>query len=176
MPVYVKLRGVSLLVAVVTGLAGCVTLGPIQRPEAPDRAMIYGSIILEGAAVDSMVIYGPEKVLPSKHHVRVYPNGTFFLENLKPGPYGIAGFGANGRTYSLLGGDARWKKQFLLTVKPGALTYVGSFAAGDEDYELFRGPTYKAVRRARPTSGEILRDILRYTAGTGWDERIRRSL
>lgn len=166
-------RAVPLALALLT--AGCVTIGPIERPVAPSRGLVCGSLVLEGGTIDTLTAWGPGSPLPSKHHLRVYPDGTFFLENLEPGTYTISGFTAHNQGYALLGKDEALNRRFTVKLAPGAIAWVGAFRAGGEEYG-FTGAKFRVDPVSRPGRAEVLRRILKHTAGTGWDARVRRAI
>ncbi len=175
-----------LMLPVAVLLNGCAqTPAPPLEITDPTHGMIFGSIQAD-VMITRVVLheygkfYLPPFVVPPK--VQVYPNGDFVAVNLKPGKYYLAGFTARKGLSEFHNFRLSAKNispyMTVITVKPGALQYVGSFRISGrlqfdknaKAYDFYITHTYY------PGEREILRRIYDLTDGTGWQDRINQRL
>ena len=174
------LKNVIIFIALSVSMVGC-TLKP--RPpfevESPEKSMIFGNIRIQGHEVTSIGLrefgrfYMPPFVVPPR--VMTFKNGDFVAENLKPGNYYISDFVSKKTNYTLVN-DGRSAYQWIITVEPGALVYVGAFAISN----VSKDKAYKGdfnIRTVRhPSERVVLKHLFELTKGTGWQNRVDRRI
>ncbi|MGB8930568.1 MAG: hypothetical protein WCC48_04865 [Anaeromyxobacteraceae bacterium] len=157
--------------------AGCIIarpmndVGPIRDRTDAGQGMIVGHLVYPGHEIQGILLYedgtsyfGMEPRAPRAH---VYPNGDFVFEGLKPVAYRILLFYSGGITYAVMTHETKDDPGHRYEVRPGAITYVGSYVFGD----------YQIISRVeRPGLREILQGLLPLTRGTYWEGAIRQRL
>lgn len=167
-----------LLGMVMVTLLGC-SAAPIRPVANEEVGAAYGNITLpEGNITNVMlykvgVIYAAPFKSPPKGHT--YTNGNFFFENLEPGKYFLMGFmsGQNAFYFNYRGIE---KEEFInkvaVDVKPGSVTYFGSFKVTGIEDNFFSADTFDIKRSKKPSKATILSQLKEAAAGTGWDQRM----
>lgn len=163
-------------------LAGCGAMA-VRPVSSPEMAAVYGNITLpEGNITNVMLykvgeVYAPPFKSPPKGHV--YTNGNFFFENLEPGKYFLVGFMA-GRNAFYFNYRGLEKEEFInevaFDVKPGSVTYAGSYKVTGIDRNFFKSDTFDIKRSDKPSRKTILTHLVQAAAGTGWDERFEHAM
>jgi hypothetical protein len=169
-------------ILLLAGLLGCTTpVPPPHEVKAPELGIIYGHVeagvrITQVNLREYGKFYFPPFRVPPK--VEIYPNGDFIAENLKPGKYYIASYVAVNKQKLSLAAKKYQPYQFVFTVKPGALKYVGSYRiTGRYQYDRHADPGDFFLQKVRlPGEREVLRRIYSLTEDTGWQQRIDRRL
>lgn len=124
--------------AVCATVAACATgPGRIQSP-SPSGAMLYGSLELPAEVRDQIQwiiiyklgeVYAPPFKTPIK--VRFFPNGNFYIENVKPGTYYVHHVVAGFEAFYLYPPDMSEAKAVVqhhtIDVEPGTLAYLGHY-------------------------------------------------
>ncbi len=118
-------------------LGGCASGGGPIKPATPSRAMIYGHLDLPEQVRDEIQwihvynlgeVYAPPFKKPPT--VRFFPNGDFFVENLKPGKYYVHHLVAGMEAFYLYPPNMKEGKQVVLDrvveVEAGQLAYLGN--------------------------------------------------
>jgi len=105
-------------------------------------------------------------------NVRVYKTGTFLAENIKPGKYKFQGFHTERSDYYMGEGN-----EYIFTVKPGQLYYLGSFKYSSVKSSrlklFFLGEGKFALEQVlKPNESDLLQEMLQYTKGTTWEKKI----
>jgi len=174
------LKYVIMYIAVSVTMVGC-TLKP--RPpfevESPEKSMLFGNIKIQGHDVTSIGLrefgrfYLAPFVVPPR--VMTFKNGNFVAENIKPGSYYISDFISDNTKYTLVN-DGRSAYQWIITVEPGSLIYVGSYTIDNISKDkAFKGDfNLKTVRH--PTERVVLKHLFEITKGTGWQARVDRRI
>jgi hypothetical protein len=173
------MRSVRRLVAVAVALGcstGCIIArprndtGPIRDRTSASQGMIVGHLRYPGHEIQGVLLYeegtsyfGMEPRAPRAH---VFPNGDFVFENLKPAAYRILCFYAI-NTYAVMTHETKDDPRHRFEVKPGKITYVGSYVASEGVY---------ISRTDQPGLEAILGGLLPYAAGTYWERAIRERL
>lgn len=165
------------LLALLASLAGCVIArpmndrGPIRDRTERDQGMLVGHLTFPGHEIQGLLLYeegtsyfGLEVRSPRAH---VYPNGDFVFENLKAGAYRLLLFYSGGITYMIMTHDTKDDPRHLLEVRPGALTYAGSFVVDEE---------VRISKVDRPGLPDILEGILPLVRSTYWEGVVRTRL
>lgn len=180
------LLGLALLLA--CGLfAGCASGGGPVKSASPSTAMLYGHLDLPVEVRDEVqwihvyelgAVYAPPFRKPPA--VRFFPNGDFFVENVKPGKYYVHHLVAGFEAFYLYPPDmAEGQKAVIdraVEVRAGEIAYLGNHRI----YEWKRGvssklsPEVAGVRLMSSTPGagpEPLPNFLNHsswmTAGSG---------
>jgi hypothetical protein len=124
--------------AACAAVAACATgPGRIQSPSA-SGAMLYGRLDLPADVRDQIqwiMIYrlGEVYVTPFKNPIkaRFFPNGDFYIENVKPGTYYVHDVVAGFEAFYMYPPDMDEAKaivqQFTTDVEPGTLVYLGHY-------------------------------------------------
>lgn len=132
----------------IVALAACATLaacasgpGRIQPPSATG-AMLYGSLDLPADVRDEIQwiiiyklgeVYAPPFKTPTK--ARFFPNGDFYIENVKPGTYYVHDVVAGFEAFYMYPPDMSEAKEAVLEhtteVAPGTLAYLGHYRVYD---------------------------------------------
>lgn len=166
----------------VTLITGCSTeaIRPVSGPEA---AAAYGHITMPVGTISNVMLYKvgevytpPFKSPPRSH---AYPNGNYFFENLEPGQYFLLGFMSRQEAFyfNYQGtDDAKFLKEFTFDVKPGAVTYLGSFDVTGIDQNFLRTDSFDIKRSKTPTKSTILKQLIEATKGSGWDAVFEKAL
>lgn len=136
-----RLLGLPLLLACAL-VCGCATGGGPVRPASPSKAMVYGHLELPVPVRDEMQwihvynlgeVYAPPFKKPPA--VRFFPNGDFFVEDLKPGKYYVHHLVAGMEAFYLYPPDMSESKQVVLErvveVKAGEIAYLGNHRIQD---------------------------------------------
>jgi hypothetical protein len=169
----------AILVSIITG-CGTEAIKPVFGPEA---AAAYGNITMPVGNITSVLlnkvgeIYAPPFKSPPQSHA--YTNGNFFFENLTPGKYFLMGFmsGQEVFYFNYQGIDeAKFLNEVAIDVKPGSVTYLGSFEVTGIDRNFFKSDTFDIKPSKTPSRSTILKYLIKETQGTGWDARIERAL
>ncbi len=119
-------------------LGGCASGGgSIQPASSSEAAMVYGHLDLPQQVRDEIQwihvynlgeVYAPPFKKPPA--VRFFPNGDFFVENVKPGKYYVHHVVAGFEAFYLYPADVSEAKQVVLErvveVQPGQLAYLGN--------------------------------------------------
>lgn len=128
--------------AACAAMAACATgPGRIQSPSA-SGSMLYGSLDLPAEVRDQInwvMIYklGEVYVTPFKNPIkaRFFPNGNFYMENVKPGKYYVNHVVAGFEAFYFYPPDMSEAKATVLEhtteVAPGSLTYLGQYRIHD---------------------------------------------
>lgn len=117
-------------------LLGCASGGAI-KPASPSKAMVYGHLDLPEQVRDKIQwihvynlgeVYAPPFKKPPK--VRFFPNGDFFVENVKPGKYYVHHLVADMEAFYLYPPNMKEGKQVVLDrvveVQAGQVAYLGN--------------------------------------------------
>ena len=172
----------AIITMVVILLAGCGA-APIRAVSGPESAAAYGNITLpEGVITNVMLykvgeVYAPPFKSPPKSHT--YTNGNFFFENLESGQYFLMGFmsGQEAFYFNYRGiSKEEFIKEVAITIRPGAVTYLGSFEVTGIDRNFIRSDTFDIKRSTKPSKKTILTHLIEAAAGTGWDERFTQAM
>ena len=171
-----------LFLMMVAVLYGCAST-PVQPVTSSDKAAAYGNITLpEGNITNVMLfkvgeVYAPPFKSPPKGHI--YTNGNFLFENLEPGKYFLVGFmsGQNAFYFNYRGLEKEeFIKKVAIDVKPGSVTYMGSFKVTGIDRHLLKTDTFDIERSSSPGKNVILEHLKMAAAGTGWDKRFDKAM
>jgi hypothetical protein len=133
-----RLQRFSPLLAAALVAVGCVGgPGRIQPPSATG-AMLYGSLDLPAEVRDQIQwlilykvgeVYAPPFKVPIK--ARVFANGDFYMENVRPGTYFVHDVVAGFEAFYFYPPNLSEGKQVVLAhaveVAPGSLTYLGRY-------------------------------------------------
>jgi hypothetical protein len=145
--------------------------GPIRDRTDSGEGMMVGHLQFPGHEIQGVLLYedgtsyfGTEGRAPRAH---VFSNGDFVFENLKPVSYRILSFYSGGRTYAVMTRQTKDDPRHRHEVKPGAITYVGSYVV-DDDLTISRDD--------RSGFREIMGRLLPATTGTYWERAIRERL
>lgn len=166
----------------VTLITGCST-GAIKPVTGPEAAAAYGHITMPAGDITNVMLYKVGEVYkplfnpPPRSHV--YPNGDYFFENLEPGKYFLLGFmsGQEAFYFNHKGiDDPKFLKDFTIDVKPGSVTYLGSFEVTGIDRNFLRTDSFDIKRSKTPTKSTILKQLIGVTKGTGWDAVFEKAL
>lgn len=171
------MRSHALLVASIASLAGCVIArpmnetGPMRDRTDPGQGMIVGHLRYPGHVIHGVRLYeegtsyfGMEPRSPRAH---VFPNGDFVFENVKPGAYRLLCFYSGSITYALMTHETKDDPRHLYQVRPGEITYVGSYVTEDGQF---------IAPALRPEFAEILGGLLPLVRGTFWEGAVRSRL
>jgi hypothetical protein len=166
-----------LLALSIASLAGCVIArpmndtGPIRDRTDPTQGMIVGHIRYPGHVIHGVRLYEEGTsyfaMEPRSPRAHVFPNGDFVFENVKPGAWRLLCFYSGGITYALMTHDTKDDPRHLYEVRPGEITYVGSYVTEDG---------YRIGPAARPQLAEILGGLLPLVRGTFWEQAVKRRL
>lgn len=118
-------------------LGGCASGGGPIKPASPSKAMVYGHLDLPKQVRDEIQwihvynlgeVYAPPFKKPPQ--VRFFPNGDFFVENVKPGKYYVHHLVAGFEAFYLYPPNMREGKEVVLDrvveVQEGQLAYLGN--------------------------------------------------
>ena len=163
-------------------LGGCSSIGagiaPPEEIKSPEMGMIFGNIQAPERVTEvTLREYGKIYIRPFNRPPRVliYENGDFMAENLKPGKYIFSSMATLSKRYNLV-----QKKidayQRIVTVHPGELVYIGSFALfdlhpGDRHKEKF-----KILMMRKPDERTVIKKLYEKSVGTGWQDLFARRL
>ena len=187
-----KISAFVFYVAVLSISVGCGTTRPnaeswvLPKKESADSGMIIGFFDYPNNKKenpDGNKLYLLEVNFRTKedrlfHKVGAdniaFDNNYFVVPNLKPGKYYLTSFHA-GKLYNEL---PRYDERFAVQVKPGQITFFGSY-----DYlEYSRGflgahsYTFDMRKTERPSELEMLQWLNRTGAGSGWEAVIRKRI
>lgn len=172
-------KAASGLVLIALLLAGCFGAAPIRPALGPEYAVAYGNISLpENKYITNVMLYKvgevyapPFKSPPQSH---TYANGNFFFENLEPGKYFLMGFmsGQEAFYFNYRGiNQKEFVNKVAIDVKPGSVTYVGSYRVTGIDRNFLKSDTFAIKRSKSPNRATILAHLQQAAEGTGWDQR-----
>ena len=159
-------------------LVGCMGAAPIKPASDPDASVAYGNITLPDKYITNVMlykvgeVYAPPFKSPPKGHT--YTNGNFFFENLAPGKYYLVGFmsGQEAFYFNYSGlEDEDFLKKVAIEIKPGAVSYLGSYKVTGIERNLITTDTFDIKPSETPTSSKILTHLKEAAKGTGWDRR-----
>lgn len=163
-------------------IAGCGT-APIEPVSGPDASAAYGNITLPNGAITNVMFYKvgeiyapPFKSPPTSH---TYNNGNFFFVNLEPGKYFLMGFMAEQQAfYFNYGGikEDEFMNKMAIEIKPGIVTYLGSYEVTGIDRHFFKTDTFDIKRSKTPTRENILNHLKEAAKGTGWEVRFEKAV
>jgi hypothetical protein len=170
----------TFLLAVV--LVGCMGAAPIKPVSGPDASVAYGNISLPNKHITNVMlykvgeIYAPPFKSPPRGHT--YTNGNFFFENLEPGQYYLMGF-MSGQDAFYFNYQGIQKEEFIkkvaIDIKPGEVTYLGSFKVTGIERNLIKSDTFDIKPSETPTRNSILLQLKEAAKGTGWDQRFAKA-
>ena len=173
----------SIIFALVAAiLAGCGA-APIRAVSGPESAAAYGNIALPEGVINNVMlykvgeVYAPPFKSPPKSHT--YTNGNFFFENLEPGQYYLVGFMSNQEVFyfNYRGiNEEEFINEVAIDIKPGSVTYLGSYKVTGIDRHFIRSDTFDIKRSKKPSRKTILTHLKEAAAGTGWDERFAKAM
>jgi hypothetical protein len=137
-----RLRRLRPLLAAALLAAGCAS-GPGRiQPPSETGAMLFGSLELPAQVRDQVQwmilykvgeVYAPPFKTPLK--ARVFANGDFYIENVKPGTYFVHDVVAGFEAFYLYPPSISEGKEVVLghavEAAPGSLTYLGRYRIGD---------------------------------------------
>lgn len=159
-------------------LAGCMGAAPIKPEAGPNASVAYGNITLPDKFITNVIlykvgeVYAPPFKSPPKGHT--YTNGNFFFENLEPGKYFLVGFmsGQEAFYFNYSGlEDEEFLKKVAIEIKPGAVSYLGSYKVTGIERNLIKTDTFDIKPSETPTRSNILTHLKEAAKGTGWDRR-----
>lgn len=125
------------------GLAlGCASGPGRVKPPSGQGALLYGSLELPPQVANSIqwvIIYevGTVYVPPFKTPIkaRVFPNGDFYMENVKPGSYFLHNAAAGWEAFYMYPPNMKQGKEAALAntveVAPGGMTFLGRYRVYD---------------------------------------------
>ena len=175
---YVLVSAVTLAVAL---LIGCSSLGLVRDIKDTESALIFGHIDLTDAG------YNLENVNLLKYKkvcfgggtggigepLRVYSDGSFFVENLDPGRYLLGGFTAG----NVLHWNSKSTEKDVFTIKSGQIFYLGTFKyVPGKKAGFMSQATFSLERSKTPSERELLQWLIEMTKGTTWEAKIRARL
>lgn len=170
---------ILVMAAVAMLMAACSGAGPIRPATNSQAAAAFGNISLPHGYITHVMLYKvgvvyvtPFKSPPEGH---TFTNGDFFFENLKPGKYFLVGFTSKHKAFyfNYLGIDKdKFIKEMAVDIKPGSITYLGSYKVTGIDRNLFKTNTFDIERSNTPSKRTVLKNLREETSGTGWDKRI----
>jgi hypothetical protein len=152
---------------------------PPFEVESPEKAMIFGNVSIPGHEVTEIELrefgrfYMPPFVVPPR--VMIFRNGNFVAENIPPGNYYISRFISKNLNYTLVDGG-RSAYQWIITVEPGALKYVGAFEITDVVPGIFVKGDFNIRSVRNPSERAVLKHLFEITQGTGWQDRVDRRI
>lgn len=165
-----------------TLITGCGT-GAIKPVSGPEAATAYGHITIPAGIITNVMFYQVGAVYKPLFNpppqIHAFTNGDFFFENLEPGQYFMLGFtSGNEEFYFNHQGneDPAFFKEFSFDVKPGSVTYLGSFEVVGIDRNFVRSASFDIKRSKTPGKSTILKHLIGVSKGTGWDERFEKAL
>ena len=174
---------VTTTIILATLLFGCMGVAPIKPASSPDASAAYGNITIPNQYITNVMLYKvgeiyapPFKSPPTSH---TYTNGNFFFENLEPGQYYLVGF-MSGRDAFYFNYKGIEKEEFIkkvaIDIKPGAVTYLGSFKVTGIERNYIKSDTFDIKPSKKPTRSKILLDLKEAAKGTGWDKRFSKAM
>lgn len=164
-------------------LFGCMGVAPIKPASGPDASAAYGNISIPNQNITNVMlykvgeIYAPPFKSPPRSHT--YTNGNFFFENLEPGQYYLVGFmsGRDAFYFNYKGIDKeKFIKEVAIDIKPGAITYLGSFKVSGIERNFIKSDTFDIKPSKTPTRSKILLHLKDAAKGTGWDRRFSKAI
>ena len=171
------------IIVLATLLAGCMGVAPIKQVSGPDASAAYGNISIPNQYITNVMlykvgeIYAPPFKSPPRSHT--YQNGNFFFENLEPGQYYLVGFmsGRDAFYFNYKGIDKeKFIKEVAIDIKPGAVTYLGSFKVTGIERNFVKSDTFDIKPSETPTRSKILLHLQEAAKGTGWDRRFSKAM
>ena len=106
--------------------------------------------------------------------VRVYTNGTYFVENVKPGDYFVHAFYGPNAIYSLWNWDNRKEiEKAVFTVGKGEIVALNTLKYSIEKKKgFFSSEKFGLVPSEKPTQIEIVKNLIEFTKGTTWETKL----
>ena len=173
-----RIAATIITLSLVTLLAGCMGAAPIKKVSGPKAAAAYGNISIPNQVMTNVMlykvgeIYAPPFKSPPRSHT--YTNGNFFFENLEPGQYYLVGF-MSGKDAFYFNYKGIEKEEFIkkvaIDIKPGAVTYLGSFKVTGIERNFIKSDTFDIKPSKTPSRSKILLHLKEAAKGTGWDKR-----
>ena len=149
-------------------LIACSITLSLDKMEAPDRGMIYGNMQVPGG-IRGLEVQKLDKDYSlsddSVPWVRIFRNGNFIIENLKPGKYTITRVVTYKKRYNLMR-DKKAEYHPIINIGTNTVVYAGSFVIEHKT----DGFTFKRV--AMPSEKKILKHIKNLSRGTNWMAKI----
>jgi hypothetical protein len=170
----------STMLAMVITVCGAA---PIKPASGPMAAAAYGNISLPSGVISSVLLYKvgegnkPPTEWPHKGHI--FANGDFFFENVKPGTYFLKGFTAGKERFNFKYGGvdaADSISKAAVEIKPGSISYMGSYDVVGIDKRFKKGPDFEIVRSKTAVRILILKNIKEQSKSSGWDKQIERAM
>lgn len=172
---------VSAVILAVALLVGCSSLGPVSDIKDAESALIFGHIDLTdvGYNLENVNVLKYKKIYYGGgtgaigEPLRVYSNGSFFVENLDPGQYLLGGFTAG----NILHWNSKSTEKDVFTIKSGQIYYLGTFkyVTGKKAGFMSQG-TFSLARSKTPSERELLQWLIEMTKGTTWEAKVRARL
>lgn len=170
------------IVFVMLTIASCGA-EPISPVSGPDAAAAYGNISLPEGSISDVLLYketeGGAPPVKSPHQCHTYANGDYIIENLEPGKYFLMGFKAGKEVFNVNYkgvNDAQFIKDTEVEVKPGSITYMGSYDVKGIDKKFQKSGAFEISHSHTAARMLILKHLKEDAQGTGWDRIINRAM
>jgi len=165
-------------VGVLIALAGCATTDAIVGPSDSSRGMIVGHFdYSDSKYIVTAITLDPRDRISARlgmrgERVHIYNSGTFFADDLKPGKYGVAAI-FSGRMMLTLPAE----QKMVATVRPGEISYIGTYKLRIEEAKLFSRTGGSIVRTDRnPNERELLQQVRELVKETGWSVKVEKRI
>ena len=160
--------------------------GPVKDIASDDSAFIFGHLdmtesnsgfnnvgIVEYPEKKGIRISGMDGVLTDLK-VRVYTDGTYFVENVPPGGYVVYAFYGPQTRYILWNKDnIKEMEKAAFTVGKGEIVYLGTLKYSVEKKKgFFSSEKFGLVKSEKPDEKELVKLLIDFTQGTTWETKL----
>ncbi len=166
----------------IAALLGACSIGagiaPPLEIKSPEMGMIYGNIQAPDRVTEVVLReYGKVYIRPFNRPPRVliYRDGNFMAENLKPGKYIFSSMTTVNKRYNLVREKIN-AYQHIVTVHPGEIVYIGSFALFDLPQKDIHRDSFEMLRMRKPDERTVIKGLYEKSVGTGWQDLFARRL
>ena len=157
--------------------------GPVQDIASDDSAFIYGHLDMSesNSGFNNVgIMQYPSKTkirmgnVVTDLKVRVYTNGTYFVENVPPGDYFVHAFYGPNTRYILWNWDNRKEiEEAVFTVGKGEIVYLGTLKYSVEKKKgFFSSEKFGLVKSEKPDEKELVKLLIDFTKGTTWETKL----
>ncbi|MCI0529282.1 MAG: hypothetical protein L0Y56_17735 [Nitrospira sp.] len=164
------------------GIGGCRGSKMVSEATSPKTSLVFGYLDMDEAPskldwVDMKQVH--PKIDKPYYHMRL-DKGLFYFENVPPGSYQLSGFGSNGGFWS----NTMYKyniprqssEEARLIIKNPGIYYMGTFKFKKVKTGFFEKEKFDLEAVNSPGEKELLQQLLPYSKGTQWENRIQKRL
>lgn len=197
MKLFNNIAALCLSLVIVSTLTACASnpnseTWKLPKKERPDSAMIIGRIDLprnksENPNGNTLPLRAVNFMMKDKGYYWdgsgeknfIMDNNYFVVTNIKPGKYFFRAFATPTSMNSVSESSSPDEKD-MFEVKPGEIKFIGSFDYVENSRSFMdkvkNTGSYQLRKATHPTEQEMLKWLMRISAGSGWESSIQQKL